>query len=180
METRTPRNQAQINQVDETDHRAMHSHAAGGALDRAEIRSKVVARIPCQDVGVEQFNAESAISAGGWDGRYAITLAVATHGGLAAALIDTNGDGADIDLDEYERGADGHWHELGSGSAGDWGASWSPRLAATWGCSDPGAHVEIEYLGHSHTVVAPGSGWWLFIRPATDDSDAIPRRIGRT
>jgi hypothetical protein len=154
-------------------------HAAGRACDHAEIRLKVVARTPCQDVGVEELNAESAISAGGWDGRYAVTLAVATRGGIAAALIDTNGDGADIDLDEYERGTDGHWHELGSGSAGDSGASRSPRLAATWGCSDPGAHVEIEYLGHSYTVMAPPSGWWLFIGPATDDSDAIPRRIGR-
>jgi hypothetical protein len=129
---------------------------------------------------VEELDANSAISAGGWDARYAITLAVATDGDIAAALIDTNGDGSDIDIDEYGPGADGHWHELGSGSASDWGTSRSPRLAATWGRSDPGAHVEIEYLGHSHTVVAPRSGWWLFIGPATDDSDAIPRRIGHT
>ncbi|MDQ1717870.1 MAG: hypothetical protein QOE89_1823 [Pseudonocardiales bacterium] len=36
------------------------------------------------------------------------------------------------------------------------------------------AEVKIDYLGHSHSVVTSGSGWWLFIRPATDDSDAVP------
>jgi hypothetical protein len=126
---------------------------------------------------VEELNAESAISAGGWDARYAATLAVASHGGLAAALIDANGDGADIDLDLYERDADGHWHEVGSGSAGDRGTSWSTRMAATWGRAEPGAQVEIEYLGHRHSVVASQSGWWLFVGPATDDSDPVPRPI---
>jgi hypothetical protein len=131
----------------------------------------------CQDVGVEELNAESAISAGGWDARYAVTLALVSHGDIAAALIDTNGDGADIDLDQYERGADGHWVEFSSGNGADRGASWSYRLAATWGRADPGAQVEIEYLGHSHSVVASRSGWWLFIGTATDDVDAIPRQI---
>jgi hypothetical protein len=41
------------------------------------------------------------------------------------------------------------------------------------------AEVKIDYLGHSHSVVTSGSGWWLFIRPATDDSDAVPRSMGR-
>ena len=140
----------------------------------------VVARIPCQDVGMEELDAESAISAGGWDARYAVTLAVASQGDIAAALIDANGDGADIDLDEYERGADGHWQGLGSGNVAERGAYWSYRIASTWGQADPGAHVEIEYLGHSHSVVASRSGWWLFIGPATDDPDAIPRPIDHT
>lgn len=126
---------------------------------------------------MEELNAESAISAGGWDARYAVTLAAASHGGLAAALIDTNGDQADIDLDEYERDPDGHWHEIGSGSAGDSGASWSPRMAATWGRAEPGVQIEIEYLGHRHPVVASRSGWWLFVGPATDNPGAVPRPV---
>lgn len=83
------------------------------------------------------LDAESAIIAGGWDARYAVTLAVATQGDIAAALIDTNGDGADIDLDEYERGADGHWRELISGNVDERGAHWSSRIASTWGQADP-------------------------------------------
>ena len=128
---------------------------------------------------MEELDAESAISAGGWDARYAVTLAVATRGDLAAALIDTNGDGADIDLDEYQRGADGHWQESISGNVDERGAHWSSRIASTWGQTDPGAHVEIEFLGYSHSV-GSRSGWWLFIRPATDDPDAVPRPIDHT
>jgi hypothetical protein len=129
---------------------------------------------------MEELDAESAISAGGWDARYAVTLAVAMRGDIAAALIDTNGDGADIDLDEYERGADGHWQESISGNVDERGAHWSSRIASTWGQADPGAPVEIEYLGHSHSVVGSRSGWWLFIGPATDDPDAVPRPIDHT
>lgn len=126
---------------------------------------------------MEELDAETAISAGGWDARYAVTLVVAWAGGMSAALIDTNGDEADIDLDQYERGADGHWHGTVSGSAGDVGTSWTPRLAATWGRAVPGAQVDVEYLGHRHSVIASASGWWLFIAPATEDSEAVPRPI---
>lgn len=126
---------------------------------------------------MEELNAETAVSAGGWDARYAVTLATDSRGGIAAALIDTNGDEADIDLDQYERGADGHWHETVSGSAGEWGTSWTPAIAAIWGRREPGAQVDIEYLGHRHSVVASASGWWLFIGAATEDSEALPRPI---
>lgn len=78
---------------------------------------------------MEELDAEAAIRAGGWDARYAVPLAVASHGGIAAALIDTNCDGADIDLDEYERGADGHWHGLVSGNVDERRAHWSNRMA---------------------------------------------------
>jgi hypothetical protein len=91
--------------------------------------------------------------AGGWDTRYALTLAVAANGDVGGAFIDTNGDEADIDLDEYERDAEGNWHEMGSGSAGKAGASRSTRMSATWGRADPHAVVEIEYLGQRHSTV---------------------------
>lgn len=35
----------------------------------------------------------------GMRGGYAVTFAVPTRDGLAAALVDSNGDGADINLD---------------------------------------------------------------------------------
>jgi hypothetical protein len=117
---------------------------------------------------VEELDAQTAVSAGGWDARYAVTLAVTSHGGVAAALIDTNGNGA-------ERGADGHWQQTSSGNAGDAGTSWTPQIAATWGRAKPGAQIEVEHLGRRHSVFAPASGWWLFIGPATEDADALPR-----
>ena len=123
---------------------------------------------------MEELTADAAVILGGWDARYAVTLAVASSGDVAAALVDTNGDGADIGLDQYERDAAGHWNEIGSGSAGDAGSSWSPRLVAAWGRTDPHASVEIEYLGSRRPVVASPTGWWLFVAPATSDRRALP------
>ncbi len=121
----------------------------------------------------------SAIDAGGWDTRYAVTLAVAVEGQLAAALIDTNGDGADIDLDEYERAASGDWQGGGSGSAGDSGASWSPRMVATWGRGSPHEEIAIRYRDGHRTVTATARGWRLCIMP-TEDEDSYPVQVRRT
>lgn len=123
------------------------------------------------------LDAQSAINAGGWDSRCTVSLAVATAGDVAAALIDTNGDGAAIDLDEYERDADGNWQGGSSGSAGDYGVSWSSKMVAIWGQVAPEEVVEIEYLGSRYPTVASDAGWWLFVAPSTDDSDSVPRRI---
>lgn len=50
---------------------------------------------------------ELAIRAGSWDPRYAVVRAMVTDGEIAAVVVDPNGDGGSIDLDEYERGPDG-------------------------------------------------------------------------
>ena len=104
-----------------------------------------------------EFSAEWAVQAGGWDPRYAVVLAVASRGDVAAALIDTNGDGADIDLDEYASDADGLWDEAISGSAGAGGSSWSQRVVAIWGRAEPAASIEVEYRGVE--------SWWSRPRP---------------
>ena len=123
---------------------------------------------------MDELTADAAVILGGWDARYAVTLAVASSGDVAAALVDTNGDGADIDLDQYERDAAGRWNEIGSSSAGDAGSSWSPRLTAAWGRAHPLASVEIEYLGSRSRVVASPTGWWLFVAAATSNHRALP------
>ena len=126
---------------------------------------------------MEELTADAAIILGGWDARYAVTLAVASSGDVAAALVDTNGDEADIGLDQYERDAAGHWNEVGSTSAGDAGSSWSPRLVAAWGRTDPHASVDIEYLGSQRRVAASPTGWWLFVAAATSNHRALPGLI---
>lgn len=124
-------------------------------------------------------DAQSVVRPGGWNSRFAVALAVTTHESIAAALIDTNGDEADIDLDEYECDDGGNWHEISSASAGEQRTSWSPRMAATWGRATPGQTVEISYLGNRYRVIASETGWWLFIAAATADSDAISRQLGQ-
>jgi hypothetical protein len=127
---------------------------------------------------VRTLDARSAIDAGGWDHRYAVTLAVETQGDVAAALVDTNGHGDDIDLDFYVRGPDGSWQGTISGNVDDEGAEWTDRVVATWGRATPGHELTVEYLGKRHPVTANAAGWWLFIAP-TSDPDAMPRRVDR-
>jgi hypothetical protein len=121
-------------------------------------------------VGVKELTAESAISEGGWHPEHAVVLAIATHGDLGAALIDSNGDGADIDLDLYERDGSGDWSETGSSGVGDVGPVWNYRTVATWGRGAPGELVNVAYLTHRATVTVASTGWWLFIAPPEDEA----------
>jgi hypothetical protein len=65
---------------------------------------------------------------GGWDPRYARVMDVATLGDHAAALIDSNGDGADINVDLYRRGSDGRWQPMASGN----GSVAADGVLVTW------------------------------------------------
>jgi hypothetical protein len=123
---------------------------------------------------VEEMTTDYAIRAGGWDARYAVVRALVVQDDIAAALIDPNGDGGSIDLDEYVRGPDGRWGAANSsGSAGNSGRSWSPKMVATYGRTTPGSTVLVNYLDDTFTVTATDQGWWLFATPSLDE-DTMP------
>ena len=128
--------------------------------------------------GVEELNSRLVLSAGGWDPRYAVTLAVASADDVGAALIDTNGDEADIDLDGYQRDADGGWEETSSSGVGDGGCFLSNRMAVIFGRTGPGLMVDIEYAGQRGSIVASATGWWLYVAVAIAGSDAVPSFVG--
>ena len=117
---------------------------------------------------------------GGWDARYAVVLATATRGGVAAALVDTNGDGADVNLDQYEHGADGRWLEVNSGNCGETGSFSTGLMALAWGRVDPRATVRVEYRATRYTVEASDDGWWTFVAPShsSDAPRVLPRNEG--
>jgi hypothetical protein len=77
---------------------------------------------------VTRFDAETAIALGGWDPRYARVLDVQVNGDAAAALVDTNGDGADVNVDIYLLGSDGKWMAVASGN----GSIDVADVRATW------------------------------------------------
>lgn len=113
----------------------------------------------------------TALAAGGWDPRYAVALVVATHDGVGAALIDTNGDGGSIDLDCYTLGADGHWVEGPSGGPHDEDdMGGSADLVAIWGRAAPGTPIDVDYLGERRTTVADAAGWWMAVARAVGDA----------
>ena len=83
------------------------------------------------------LSAETAIRLGGWDSRYAQVLDMQVKETAAAALVDTNGDGTDVNVDLYVRGPDGSWQGVASGNGSietsDWRATWTDedRLVLT-------------------------------------------------
>ncbi|MFN8192755.1 MAG: hypothetical protein U0R80_00560 [Nocardioidaceae bacterium] len=94
----------------------------------------------------------TVIDVGGWDVR-AVVRAVVTLGDRAAAVVDANGDGADINLEQFRRvGAE--WTLCSSGGgAGDWGRGWHDGL---WAEHDRDA-----------------SGWWLTLEPGPAPVDGF-------
>lgn len=65
---------------------------------------------------------------GGWDRRYARVLDVQVDGDVAAALVDSNGDGADLNIDVYQRGPGSEWTIIASGN----GSLDVGGIRATW------------------------------------------------
>ena len=108
----------------------------------------------------------SALRLGGWDSRYAVVLVTAARDGVAAALVDTNGDGADVDLDQYEEGVDGRWVEVASGNCDETGAVATGSMAVAWGRATARAAVTVEFQAATYTVVATDGGWWMFVIPS--------------
>lgn len=72
--------------------------------------------VACDYRVVTDFDAEMAMTVGGWDPRYARVLDVQVQGDVASALVDANGDGADLNVDIYLRQPDGEWAEVASGN----------------------------------------------------------------
>ncbi len=108
----------------------------------------------------------AALGLGGWDPRYAVVLAAASRDGVAAALVDTNGDGADIDLDQYEQRLDGRWVEVSSGNCDDTGSFWTGFMGVAWGRADPMTTIRVDYQGARYAVQSSDRGWWMFVAPS--------------
>ena len=86
----------------------------------------------------------TVIDVGGWDDRFAVVRAVHTLGDRAAAVVDANGDGADINCDHFRR-TDGVWQLCySSGGAGDWGRSWHDGLWAEHDRDGHGWRLTLE------------------------------------
>jgi len=86
----------------------------------------------------------TVLRVGGWDARYAVVRAVRTLGDRAAAVIDSNGDGVDINLEHFSW-VDGDWKLLSSGGgAGEWARGWHDGMWAEHDLNDDGWWVTLE------------------------------------
>jgi hypothetical protein len=124
------------------------------------------------DDAIRGLSGEALIRAGGWDPRYARALLVEQDGDHALALIDGNGDGAELELEYWRRDTDGVWH--GGASSGHGALNSMPAvqslnagdIVAALGRAEPAAEVSVQYDGNVYRRQATESGVWGFVHAA--------------
>ena len=118
--------------------------------------------------------AQDVLAHGGWHPRYARVLAVASDGDYGFALVDGNGDGAELEA-ELWTWDNGTWTGAGSSGAGPL-TTLGPQQAADHAddaCyafgSAPGHHsITISLDGHHYHVPVSQHGVWAFVKIRTD------------
>jgi hypothetical protein len=107
----------------------------------------------------ETLSPVRAVALAGWDQRFALVLALHEHDGVAIAVVDTNGDGREIEASVFELTSDGGWQEVASGI----GSGSTPQVVWETGYSPSRRHVSVRYNGQTHEVsVVPETGSWYF------------------
>lgn len=119
------------------------------------------------------LTAHHVLAHGGWHPRYARVLAVASDGDYGFALVDGNGDGAELEAETWIWD-DGAWNGAGSSGAGALSTLEALRAAdhADDACyaygSAPGHHsITITAEGHHYEVPVSQHGVWAFVKIRT-------------
>jgi hypothetical protein len=138
----------------------------GAAMDGAAMDGAVT------DDGIGDLSATALIGAGGWNAKYARVLLIEQDGDLGLVLIDGNGDGAELELEYWQRDADRRWR---GGSTSGHGQLDDLPSAQSWDAGDfvaalgrvrPSAEVSVEYGGRVYRRRGNEFGIWGFIHPA--------------
>jgi hypothetical protein len=107
-----------------------------------------------------------------FDFRWARVVAAPRCGEYVLAVIDTNGDGREHELEIYLRGPDG-WSSVDGQDDVDPGpgphAGRGMEVAWIYGLDRAGHRVEIEYVGDRFQATAGPDGWWAFVGAASRD-----------
>ncbi|WP_157183167.1 hypothetical protein [Sciscionella marina] len=129
-----------------------------------------------------ELTPEMVIDLGDWDVRYARVLAIATDHGTGLAVVDSNGDEANIDAEHYWHDRTGGWEarasagpvstgEIGVSACGEGGHA-DPDSDGylgyvRWACGralHPGRHVVTVTAWDRDIAVAAGQGgWWAWV-----------------
>jgi hypothetical protein len=126
---------------------------------------------PVMDDGIGELSAAEIIRIGGWHPKYVRVLLIEHDGDYAVVLVDGNGDGAELELEYWQRDAD-LWHATSSSGHGpldrlraaqSWAAG--PFVAAL-GRVLPSAQVSVEYAGRAYRRQGNEFGVWGFIHVA--------------
>jgi hypothetical protein len=117
---------------------------------------------------------QDVLARGGWHPRYARVLALASDGGYGFAVVDGNGDGAELEAETWIW-RNGTWTAGSSSGAGpldglgpvQTGGSIDDAYFA-FGRAPGRRVVTIEFDGHLYQIPVSRHGTWAFIRIRTD------------
>jgi len=110
------------------------------------------------------------IATGGWNPAFARVVLIVADEDVALVLVDGNGDGAELELEYWDKGADG-W--VGGQSNGFGSLGWATGSMNRWdagsmvcavGGGAPGETVRIGYDGQVCECAVNQSGLWGFVR----------------
>jgi hypothetical protein len=120
------------------------------------------------------LSAHEVLAHGGWHPRYARVLAVASDGDYGFAVVDGNGDGAELEAEIWTWDGAG-WAGAGSSGAGPLGSLGPVHTGGQIGSayfaygSAPGRQsIAISFDGRVHEVPVSRHGVWAFIKARTD------------
>jgi len=116
---------------------------------------------------------DEVIASGGWHPRYARILAVASDGDYGFAVVDGNGDGAELETEIWEWNGE-TWASASSAGAGPLDAVGRSQAGGQVGNSyfaygsAPGRKtITISFDGHFHQIPVSRHGVWAFIKTST-------------
>ena len=120
------------------------------------------------------LTAGEVIAGGGWHPRYARVLAIASDGDYGFALVDGNGDDAELEA-ELWRWDGGSWAGAGSSGAGPL-ATLELLLAAdhadstcyAYGSAPGYRAIALSFEGQRHEAPVSQHGTWAFVKVRTD------------
>jgi hypothetical protein len=121
---------------------------------------------------------EDVLAHGGWHPRYARVLAIASDGDFGCAIVDGNGDGAELEAEMWLWDS-GTWHDAGSSGAGplaDLGPVQTGRIGeacVAYGRAPGRQSVTISFGSRPHDVPVSCHGVWAFIKVRTDPTAGI-------
>ena len=133
------------------------------------------------DDAIGELTADALVAAGGWNPKYARVPLIADDGHHAVILVDGNGDGAELELEYWQREPDGIWYGASTSGHGSLDElpvvqSWHAGLfVVAIGLAEPTAEVSVEYGGQVYGRRANEYGIWGFVHsPDSADAREVP------
>jgi hypothetical protein len=132
----------------------------------------------------EALSAQTVIESGGWHPRYARVLLILQLGDEALVLVDGNGDGAEVESEQWFLTDEG-WVAGSSGGIGPfdgrslWSWGWRSGSGYLVGCASPGETVTVEWRREVQQATANDLGIWAAVFPGQPPPRPAAEALGR-